>query len=293
MSETLSSPVVGGAGKILVARHALATRVTHWLNALCIIGLLMSGLNIFMAHPALYLGQAGSDLDRSVFEIGAQSGETGHPVGFVRFGDKTLVTTGALGAIQDEDGDWRERAFPFWATLPSARDLSLARRWHFFFAWLFVLNLAAYYGFGLVNGHLRRDLLPERAQLRPKALLLDVVHHLKLQFPKGEAALRYNPLQKLAYLGVIGLLLPLAALTGMTMSPGLDAIFPWLVDLFGGRQTARTLHFIAANLITLFIAVHLAMVVLAGPINEIRSMITGKFKIDRETSDERAAHSAP
>ncbi len=298
MTETLALPVATRVRKkIFVLRHALATRITHWLNALCIFGLLMSGLNIFMAHPALYWGQFGSDRDRSAFEIGAESSEFGAPKGFVRLGDTTFDTTGALGAIRDADGEWHERAFPFWATLPSYRDLALGRRWHFFFAWLFVANLAAYYGLGLRNGHLRRDLLPSRAQLLPRALLQDVLHHLKLQFPQGEAARHYNPLQKLAYLGVIGGLLPLVALTGMTMSPGMDAIFPWLIDLFGGRQSARTLHFIAANLIVLFILVHLGMVILAGPINEIRSMITGKLKIVSQDphgeSHEPHSHSAP
>lgn len=279
--------------KIFVARHALVTRVTHWVNAACIFGLLMSGLNIFMAHPALYWGQSGSDRDPAAFEIGSTSSDADMPRGFIRFGDKRFETTGVLGAVRDADGDWHERAFPYWATLPGPRDLGLARRWHFFFAWLFVCNLAAYYLFGLTSGHLRRDLLPSRAQLRPKALLQDAVHHLKLQFPQGEAARHYNPLQKLAYLGVIGIVLPLVALTGMTMSPGMDAIFPWLVDLFGGRQSARTLHFIAANLIVLFIAVHLLMVVLAGPINEIRSMITGKLKILSEETREPDSPSAP
>ncbi len=294
MSETLAPSLAARPQKsLLVLRHSLATRITHWLNALCIFGLLMSGLNIFMAHPALYWGQAGSDRDRPAFEIGSVSGEDDALKGFVRFGDKTFDTTGALGAVRDADGDWHDRAFPFWATLPSLRDLALGRRWHFFFAWLFVTNLAAYYGFGLGGGHLRRDLLPTRAQLRPKSLAQDLVHHLKLQFPQGEAARHYNPLQKLAYLGVIAVLLPLIALTGMTMSPGMDAILPWLVDLFGGRQSARTLHFIAANLIVLFILVHLVMVVLAGPFNEIRSMITGKLRIASEDSHEPASDSAP
>ncbi len=83
----------------------------------------------------------------------------------------------------------------------------------------------------------------------------------------------------MAYLGVIGVLLPAMVLTGLTVSPAMDAILPWLVDLFGGRQSARTIHFIAANLIVLFIFVHVVMVILAGPINELRSMITGKFAI--------------
>ena len=209
----------------------------------------------------------------------------------MRIGPTKFDTTGYLGAVPAADGDLAERAFPGWATLPGWRSLALGRRWHFFFAWLFVANLLIYFVVGLVSGHLRRDLLPTRRQLRPRALLSDIADHLRLKFPEGEAARHYNPLQKLAYVGVIGVLLPTMILTELTMSPGMDAILPWLVDLFGGRQSARTLHFIAASLILLFIFVHLVMVVLAGPINEVRSMITGKLAISREEDDE--PHSAP
>jgi thiosulfate reductase cytochrome b subunit len=166
------------------------------------------------------------------------------------------------------------------------RDLALGRRWHFFFAWLFVANLLAYFMAGIASGHLRRDLLPSKQQLRPWSLLKDALDHLRLKFPHGEEARHYNPLQKLAYLGVIGVLLPLMILTGLTMSPGMDAILPWLVDMFGGRQSARTIHFIAASLIVLFVFVHVVMVFLAGPLNELRSMITGKFAISLEDNHE-------
>jgi thiosulfate reductase cytochrome b subunit len=155
----------------------------------------------------------------------------------------------------------------------------LGRRWHFFFAWAFVANLLVYLVAGLAGGHFCRDLLPGREQLRPRALLKDLANHLRLKFPRGEAARHYNPLQKLTYLGVIGVLLPLMILTGLAMSPGIDAIVPWLVDLFGGRQSARTIHFIAAGLMVLFVFVHVAMVLLAGPVNELRAMITGRFAI--------------
>jgi thiosulfate reductase cytochrome b subunit len=277
--------------KKLVHRHALVTRLTHWINALCILLLLPSGLQIFLAHPALYWEQYGADADHPAFEIGADQSATGATEGFLRLGSAKFDTTGRLGAIRDADGDFVERAFPRWATLPSGRSLAMGRRWHFFFAWLFVANLAAYFAFGLANGHLRRDLLPSLDQLRPRALLSDISNHLRLKFPQGEAARHYNPLQKLAYVGTIGALLPLMILTGLTMSPGMDAILPWLVDLFGGRQSARSIHFISASLILLFIFVHLVMVVLAGPINEVRSMITGKLAISQEEDDE--PHSAP
>ncbi len=275
---------------MLVHRHALATRITHWINALCVTVLLMSGLQIFLAHPALYLGQFGADSDRPVFEIGAEANQAGAQRGFVRLGSAAIDTTGVLGLVPNADGDLTERAFPRWATIPGWRSLALGRRWHFFFAWLFVANLAAYYLFGLINGHLRRDLAPTREQLRPRAILADIVDHLRLRFPKGEAARRYNPLQKLAYVGVVVALLPVMILTGLTMSPGMDALLPWLVDLFGGRQSARTLHFMTAGLLVLFVIVHLTMVLLAGPINGVRAMITGKLAISEE--DDHEPHSA-
>ena len=270
------------SGRRLVQRHAFATRITHWINALCLTILLGSGLQIFLAHPALYWGQYGADADRPAFEIGAETAPEGAQKGFLRLGSATFDTTGKLGLIGNADSGFAERAFPHWATIPGWRSLALGRRWHFFFAWLFVANLAAYYIFGLINGHLRRDLVPTRQQLHPREILADVVDHLKLKFPKGDAARHYNPLQKFAYLGVIALLLPTMVLTGLTMSPGMDAILPWLVELFGGRQSARTIHFIAATLLVLFVIVHLVMVLLAGPINGVRAMITGKLAISTE-----------
>jgi thiosulfate reductase cytochrome b subunit len=108
-----------------------------------------------------------------------------------------------------------------------------------------------------------------------------VLDHLRLKHPTGEAAKRYNVLQRLAYLGLILAVCGMVA-TGLTLSPGIDAFCPWLLDLFGGRQSARTLHFIFASLIVAFIVVHLVEVVLAGPLNEVRSMITGRYAVPRE-----------
>ncbi len=263
----------------LIYRHALITRVTHWINLLCLTVLLMSGLQIFMAHPALYWGQFGADTDRPAFEIGADNSGDSRPVGFAQIGSSRFETTGILGVSRNASGATVERAFPRWVTLPGWRDLALGRRWHFFFAWAFAANLLVYFTAGLINGHFWRDLLPSKQQLRPRALFHDIADHLRLKFPRGEAARHYNPLQKLTYLTVIFVLLPLMILTGLAMSPGMDAILPWLVDLFFGRQSARTIHFIAASLILLFVFVHVAMVLLAGPINELRSMITGRFAI--------------
>jgi thiosulfate reductase cytochrome b subunit len=166
--------------------------------------------------------------------------------------------------------------------VPSWRDLATGRRWHFFFAWLFAINGLVYLAFGLFGGHFRRDLLPTRAQLAPANIRHEIVTHARLRFPKGEEAKRYNVLQKLSYIGVALVALPLMVATGLTMSPGLDAAWPWLPELFGGRQSARSIHFICASLVVLFVIVHLVMVVASGTWNNIRSMITGRYAIDVE-----------
>jgi thiosulfate reductase cytochrome b subunit len=139
----------------------------------------------------------------------------------------------------------------------------------------------------LVNGHLTRDLLPTRHELRPSHVWADIKDHARLRFPTGPAALKYNILQKASYLGVMGVLIPVMILTGLTMSPAMTAAWPWLLDVFGGRQSARSIHFIAAALLVLFIVVHLLMVLLAGPWNEVRSMITGRFRLPAERSGEK------
>jgi thiosulfate reductase cytochrome b subunit len=272
--------------RLLVTRHALITRLTHWINLICVTILLMSGLQIFNAHPALYLGQAGADSSKAIFEIGAKEQADAPPAGFVRIGQTAFDSTGFLGVSRNLSGELSERGFPRWATLPSWRDLALGRRWHFFFAWAFAANLLIYLVASLVSGHFWRDLLLKRSELRPRALLADLGDHLRLKFPRGKAALRYNPLQKLTYLFVIAVLLPAMVLTGLAMSPGMDAIFPWLVAIFGGRQSARTVHFVSASLIVLFVLVHVVMVVLAGPLNELRSMITGRFAAALEDEHE-------
>lgn len=274
------------ARKVIVYRHTLVTRLTHWINVVCVTVLLMSGLQIFNAHPALYWGQSGSDPSKALFEIGADDSRDGPAAGFVRAGSASFETTGIFGISPDSAGEPVERGFPSYLTLPSWRDLSMGRRWHFFFAWLFATNLLVYLGAGVASGHISRDVIPSLRQLRPRVLLKDAFDHLRLKFPQGEAARHYNPLQKLSYLAVVFVLLPAMILTGLAMSPGMDAILPWIIDIFGGRQSARTVHFLAASLIALFVMVHVAMVVLAGPLNELRGMITGWFAIAREDGHE-------
>lgn len=228
----------------VVYRHALITRITHWINVVCIAVLIMSGLQIFNAHRALYWGKAGADFDHHWFAL--------------------------------------PNGFPHWAILPSWQDLATGRVWHFAFAWIFVINGLVYLLFGLISGHFRRDFLPTRQQLR--TIGRSVLDHLMLRFPKGEEAKHYNVLQKFAYIGIV-IVLPLMVLTGLTMSPAVDTSQPWLLVLFGGRQSARSLHFIFAWSIMAFLAIHLIAVLAAGPINEIRSMITGRYAIQPEKEE--------
>jgi thiosulfate reductase cytochrome b subunit len=264
--------------RISVRRHSGVVRVTHWVNVLCMAVLLMSGLQIFNAHPALYWGKA-SDFNNPVLAIGAVQTLGGAPRGVTDVLGHRFDTTGVLGLSAVAGGRQAARGFPSWITLPGYQDLATGRRWHFFFAWLFVANGLVYVLHGLFTGHWRQ-LAPTGAQLRH--IGGTIRDHLLLRFPKGEEARHYNVLQKLAYLAVIVVLVPLLILAGLTMSPGLNAAFPWLLDLFGGRQSARTLHFVAAALLLGFVIVHVAMVLLSGVWNNLRSMVTGRYAIEEE-----------
>ena len=274
----MESPKQGiGHKRVLIRRHGLTVRLSHWLNVLCMTALLFSGLQIFNAHPALYWGQYGADADPSVFSLGAA--EDGKTIrGVTRIGSLAFDTTGVLG-VSAVDGEATARGFPAWITLPSYQDLATGRRWHFFFAWLFVINGLIYMAYGCIARHFRQYLLLARDELSPGNLRHEIVDHARLRFPKGEKARSYNAIQKLTYLLVIFFLLPMMVATGLTMSPGFDAFAPWLPDLFGGRQSARTLHFITASALLAFVIVHVAMVLVSGVFNNMRSMITGRYVI--------------
>lgn len=263
-----------------VYRHRLPTRIWHWVNAVTLLILLMSGLMIFNAHPRLYWGQYGANPDHAWFAVGATP-----TTGFVRIGDTRIETTGVLGRWTDAEGGEQTWAFPGWATIPTKYSLADGRRWHLFFAWVLAIGLTLYMLWTAIGGHLRRDLHVRRHEWSPRHIWHDIRDHVRLRFPKGEAAARYNILQKLSYIGVIFVLLPLMIFTGLTMSPGMGAAWPWLLDIFGGRQSARSLHFIAAWLLVAFFFVHIVMVLLAGPVNEIRSMVSGWFRLPPEKGE--------
>lgn len=269
--------MTGNSAPKVIKRHRLSTRAWHWLNVFAVFTLLMSGLTIFNAHPRLYWGQYGANADPAWLQIGATRGGEG----FLRVGSMRIETTGVLG-VWEKDGRTRTRAFPHWMTLPSNYSLAAGRKYHFLAAWVLAIAGVLYLLWSLVNRHVWRDLLPRGRELSPGHLWQDVKNHARLRLPSGEAAARYNVLQKLAYVVVLFVLLPLMVLTGLGMSPTMNTSWGWILDLFGGRQSARSIHFIAAMLIVGFIAVHLAMVVIAGPVNEIRSMITGRFRLPPE-----------
>ena len=266
--------------KILTPRHTVVTRITHWTNVLALSVLLMSGLQIFNAHPALYWGQKSTFAQPWLAMTKVEIGDVAR--GVTTVGALKFDTTGLFG-WSGKEGMREARGFPAWATIPSFRSLTDGRRWHFFFAWLFVINGLTYWLLGLLGGHIRKDMLPTRDQLAPRHILQEIVTHAKLRFPKGEDARRYNVIQKFTYLAVIAGLLPLMVLTGLSMSPGFNATVPWLIELFGGRQGARTVHFLAAGGIVVFVVVHVVLVVASGFWNNIRSMITGKYAIEVET----------
>ncbi|HEY2660339.1 MAG TPA: cytochrome b/b6 domain-containing protein [Caulobacteraceae bacterium] len=261
-------------GRLLIYRHTLLVRATHWVNVLSLGVLLLSGLQILCAHPAFYWGDT-SRFARPFAAITTSTANNGDAHGALTVAGARLDTTGVLGVSRDSGGQMQTRAFPRWITLPAELDLGAGRRWHFFFAWLFALNGALYLAQGLISRRLPREMIPTRDQLAHIAPSL--IEHLRLRFPRGDEARHYNVLQKLAYLPVVFGLLPLMVLTGLSMSPAIDARFHLLTVLLGGRQSARTLHFLSASGLVLFALVHVAMVFAAGPLNELRSMITGWF----------------
>ncbi|HYA31048.1 MAG TPA: cytochrome b/b6 domain-containing protein, partial [Acidobacteriota bacterium] len=259
------------AKQVLVYRHNRVTRLTHWTNAVALMILLMSGLMIFNAHPQLYWGNT-SEPTRAFLSIGAQSNDS-HTRGYVEIFGIRVDTTGFLGVARTTDGP-SERAFPSWLTVPGYYSLAGGRRWHFFFGWLFTLNGLLYVAYNLAAGHLRKFLLTPCDARKIPAM---IAYYLKLRKTSPQEG-EYNPLQKMAYTSVFVILTPLILLSGMAMSPQLDVAFNWIPTLFGGRQSARSVHFILAFSFLFFTFGHVFMVVTQGLFNNLRSMTTGWYK---------------
>jgi len=254
----------------LIYRQKRTTRLTHWLWAICLFFLMFSGLQIFNAHPQLHFGkEAGFDYDNAAVELLAFQTADGQLQGVTDIFGHRIDTTGVLGV-----SDGRVRGIPAALTMPSGQSLATGRVIHFFFAWIFVATLLAWFVSSAINGHIKA-LIPSMADLR--GLPQDVINHARLRFHHTKD---YNVLQKLAYASVLFLALPLMILTGLTMSPAFNAVAPWLLDLFGGRQSARSIHFLVMLALILFFVIHMLMILAAGPLNEIRSIITGWYRVD-------------
>jgi len=222
-----------------ILRHRLATRLWHWLNALAVFIMIGSGLMISNAHPHLYWGQYGANFDHVWFN---------------------------------------PPHFPGWMTIPSTYNLAFGRRWHLLFALILAFNLLIFMIVSLANRHFARAYRFRSSELGPRHLWADIRDHLALRFRDPERPAEYNTLQKIAYVVAIFVLIPLMILTGLTLSPAMDAAWPWLLDLFGGRASARSIHFLTCWAIIGFIFIHLALVLLAGPAEEIGAMITGRIR---------------
>ena len=257
-----------------VNRHRLPVRISHWLNVPFLIILIMSGLQIFNAHPALYWGDR-SDRDRPVLSIRPVQTDDGELKGVTTILGHQFDTTGVLGY-----SDGMRRAFPAWVTIPSAKWLAMGRQWHLFFSWLFVINGLIFAAYAFASRHATRDLTPTGKDLR--SIGKSLRDHLVLRHPTGDEAKRYNVLQKLAYASILFFIAPLIVFTGLAMSPTIDTAFPWILTIFGGRQLARTIHFVACFSFVGFIVVHVLQVILTGFFNNIRSMVTGWFVVKHE-----------
>lgn len=273
----------------LVYRHTLPIRIMHWINVIALSLMLFSGLQIFNAHPSLYWGDS-SDAGKELLTMRAYRDAAGNLVGITRIGRHPFTTTGVLGVSKGVDGRPTVRGFPSWLTVPGPGWLAMGRRWHLFFAWVFVLNGLCYVGYSLARRHLQRDLWPTLSDWR--GIGHSILDHIRFRHPHGEEALRYNILQRLAYLIVIFVFGVGIVLMGLAMSPRMDAVLSPLVEAVGGRQSARTIHFIIAWAFVAFVLIHVFEVLISGVFNQLRGMITGYYKVDANRVDPDSSDTA-
>ena len=223
-------------------RHSAMVRVTHWLTTLAFLALLVTGVEILISHPRFYWGETGNVNMTPLFSFHIPSSRASVPTGY--------------GYVLPDQNGW-------------------SRYLHFQSAWVLVLTGLVYGAFGLFNGHFRRELIPALADLSPRRLAKATAGHLRFRRPGEDEAWSYNLIQRLAYLLVIFVLFPLIILTGLSMSPAFNSAIPFVVSILGGRQTARTLHFVLTVFLVLFLLVHIFMVFLAGFRSRVGAMITG------------------
>ena len=240
------------------AGHSRWVRLSHWTIAAAVLTLAFSGFVILQAHPRLYWGNVGNDLTLALVEL---------PI-----------------SRNYHHGGWTA-AEPFYpgagAPVSAARTFDIynenswARSLHFLVAWFVVVPGLAYLALAAVTGHLRRNLLPGARDLAGGSIARDLAQHLRLPLPRAAGGPPYGVLQKLAYAYVVLIALPGMVITGLSMSPAVSAAVPMLPAVFGGTQSARTLHFIGFGTVALFVVLHLAMVMLTGFGRQIRAMTIG------------------
>jgi len=242
---------LGAGGNSAPHRHAAFVRATHWITALCFFALLLSGLEIVVSHPRFYWGETGNSGTATLFKIPIPS-------------SRSTVPSGYNFVLPDQNG-W-------------------SRYLHFQAAWAVVLTGLAYLIWGLWTGHFRSNLIPAREHTKWRAMVDVVKGHLRLRPPEAGEESSYNVLQRAAYLTVVFVLFPLVIWTGLAMSSGWNSAFPATVNVLGGRQSARTLHFLLTIALVLFLLVHVAMVALSGFRRRMRGMITGSVGTQEERS---------
>ena len=224
------------------ARHGALVRVTHWLTFISFVALLVTGAELVISHPRFYWGETGNVNMKPLFALPIPSSRDTVPTGY--------------GYVMPDQNGW-------------------SRSLHFEAAWVLVLAGLAYVIYGVASGHFRRNLLPERRDWNWRAYQERIAKYLHRKPPDREEDRSYNVLQRTAYVGVIFILFPLVIWTGLAMSPAFTAAFPWTAALLGGRQSARTVHFIVSWLLLFFLIVHVTMVALSGFWRRVRAMITG------------------
>ena len=245
----IPSVATASSGITDTPRHTALVRVTHWLTALCFLALLVTGVEILISHPRFYWGETGNVLMPSLFDIPIPA-------------SRGAVKTGYGFVLPDQNG-W-------------------SRSLHFQAAWLAVLTGFLYAVTSFLNGHFRKNLFPAGAGLSWSAISATVANHLRFKPPSAEDEWSYNVLQRLSYVVVVFVLFPLMIWTGLAMSPGFTSTFPATVNIFGGQQSARTIHFFATVALVLFVLVHVVMVYFAGFKSRMRGMITGRVNAPKE-----------
>jgi len=243
VAETWSVDRLAAAdARVDAPRHRVLVRVTHWLTTAAFFALLVSGLEIVVSHPRFYWGESGNVLTPVLFLIPIPS-------------SRATVPTGYGYVLPDQNG-W-------------------SRALHFQSAWLLVLTGVLYVVWGAVSGHFRTHLLPEASDRSLRAFSRGLAQHLRFRRPAAADSWSYNLVQRLTYLLVIFVLFPFVIWTGLAMSPAFVSVLPATVTSLGGRQSARTLHFLVSVSLVAFLVVHVAMIWLAGFGARVMAMITG------------------